>query len=71
MRGDLLAIAALPLYLMMVIFLPANNVVLSNPLTCMPIVCVTGAYFIILTRNRKNAPPPALPAGDDAEIPAG
>ena len=37
-NGNVLAISLLPLYTIMIIFLPCNNVVLSNPSTFMPFI---------------------------------
>jgi hypothetical protein len=45
LRGEVLAIALLPLYCLMVVFIPANNVVISNPLTCMPFVILSAVFF--------------------------
>ena len=70
MRRDLLAIAVLPLYLMMVIFLPANNVVMSNPLTCMPLVVITGTYVVVLVRRRQAGGRAFLPWGRTKSVSA-
>lgn len=37
-NGNSIAVSLLPLYVIMLIFLPCNNVILSNPLTFMPFV---------------------------------
>jgi len=52
MREDALAISLLPLFMMMMIFLPANNVVISNPLTCMPFAILGATYVLLLAHHR-------------------
>lgn len=52
-RGEVLAIALLPLMMMMLIFLPANNVVMSNPLTAMPLGILGLAYGLLVARHNS------------------
>lgn len=44
--GNIFAVILLPLYSLLVLFIPANNVVLSNPLTCVPFVTFNFLWFI-------------------------
>lgn len=60
MREDALAVALLPLFLMMMFFLPANNVVISNPLTCMPFVILGATYVLLLAHHRSRDRPISL-----------
>lgn len=54
-KGEVLALILLPLFFMMVIFLPMNNNILGNPLTFMPLVLFTILHVlhkkIYLTRK--------------------
>jgi hypothetical protein len=56
--GRSLGIALLPLFALAIIFLPANNVVVSNPLTCMPFVVLTAIFIINHIRPRGSADRP-------------
>lgn len=58
-KGNTLAISLLPLYIIMIIFLPCNNVVLSNPSTFMPfviwnIVWLLSKNYNIKIKEQKN-----------------
>lgn len=44
--GNLYAVLLLPLYTLMILFIPANNVVLSNPLTCIPFIFFNFLWFL-------------------------
>lgn len=48
--GNLYAVLLLPLYTLLILFIPANNVVLSNPLTCMPFVIFNFLWFLSKTK---------------------
>jgi len=60
MREDALAIAVLPLLMMMMFFLPANNVVISNPLTFMPFATLGTIYVLLLAHHRSRDRPISL-----------
>lgn len=54
--GEPLAIALAPLYLLMLAFLPMNNVVISNPLTCMPFVVLNVSLGVMILRTHLSRP---------------
>lgn len=55
MRGETVALALAPLYVLMLLFLPLNNAVLSNPLTGMPFIVLT--FVFVVRRARVTAAP--------------
>ena len=53
-NGNTIAISLLPLYVIMIIFLPCNNIVLSNPSTFMPFIIWNVVWIISKRYNLKN-----------------
>ena len=54
---NLIAVILLPLYVILLIFIPANNIVFDNPVLFMPFIVINFIWFItLLTRyiNRKR-----------------
>ena len=52
-NGNIFAIILLPLYAQMILFLSANNSVLSNPMTFMPFVLIHFMWFISYLQGNK------------------
>jgi hypothetical protein len=61
-NGEALGLTLLPLLSLAIVFFPANNAALSNPLTGMPII-VLSAVFMVQKGLRGQAPGPQRRAG--------
>ena len=55
-NGNLYAVLLLPLYTLLILFIPANNVVLSNPLTFMPFVIFNFLWILSKTKLKIKLP---------------